>query len=211
MVPNEEGDSPPENYAILTAAVRKVDWPEGDCIVAGATHLRWEFGSMPAAAGKPVQAVCAGRALLAHASSVNAKGCALCGDFNSWPAHAACLVLKEGLPTDHAEHPGGGVGTLALPRAEGQPDLATLRSAYAEAHEQGSEPLFTRKKNSASSQFCLDYVFVGGQALRVISAGFGPGPPYAPDGDGTDLAYLPCAEWPSDHLPLVAELQLALA
>ena len=34
-------------------------------------------------------------------------------------------------------------------------------------------------------------------------------PPYDPDGDGSDLPYLPCAAWPSDHLPLVAEVVLS--
>jgi hypothetical protein len=120
---------------------------------------------MPAAKGKPVQAVAAARLLLEHASEVGTSDVALAGDFNSWPSHGAVLALTEGLVPGHAEHPGSEVGDLSL--------TAPLRSAYAAAHR-GQEPLFTRKKNSQSSQFCLDYVFVGGK-VRVAGAGFGAG------------------------------------
>lgn len=206
MIPSNEGDAAPENYAVLTAAVRHHGWPLGERLVVGVCHLRWEYGDMPAAKGKPVQAICAGRALLEHAYGVDALGVALCGDFNSSPQQAACAIFKGngGVPRGHEEHPGGECGDLVLPRA--LPELAELRSAYAEAHG-GAEPLFTRKKETVASQFCLDYVFVGGRSLRVASAGFGPEPlPYAPGGDGSDLAYLPNADWPSDHLPLCVQV-----
>jgi len=210
LLPNEPGDCRPENYSVLTAAVRRRQWSADECVVVGGVHLRWEFGDMPAARAKPVQALCAARALLEHAQSADAAGVALAGDFNSWPQHAACLVLKRGLAALDEEHPGGGCATLALSpyrncRFVGK--LATLRSAHEEAH--GIEPRFTRKKDSTASQFCLDYVFVGGTSLRATHADFGPGrPPYALDGDGSDLPYLPCAQWPSDHLPLRVELRL---
>ena len=70
----------------------------------------------------------------------------------------------------------------------------------------GAEPRFTRKKTGVGSQYCLDYIFTAG-ALRSVAVGFGPGPPpFAPEGDGADLPFLPCEAWPSDHLPLVADL-----
>ena len=126
---------------------------------------------------------------------------ALCGDFNSWPEHCACVALKHGLAVGHAEHPGQGCAELRLPGG------GVLRSAWAEAHA-GCEPCFTRKKNVPASQFCLDYVFLGGGAT-CVGASFGAGPPpYAAGGDGTDLPQLPCAAWPSDHLPVVVELCL---
>ena len=48
---------------------------------------------------------------------------------------------------------------------------------------QGSEPLFTRKKDALASQFTLDYILVGARGCwprrsntaRVASAGFGAG------------------------------------
>jgi len=197
MAKEQPGECPPEAYAVVSAAVRRRGWGSDQKLVVGGTHLRWEFGTMPAAKGKPVQAVAAARLLLEHASEVGTSDVALAGDFNSWPSHGAVLALTEGLVPGHAEHPGSEVGDLSL--------TAPLRSAYAAAHG-GQEPLFTRKKNSQSSQFCLDYVFVGGK-VRVAGAGFGAGPPpFAPEGDGSDLPYLPCAAWPSDHLPLVVEL-----
>ena len=210
LLPHHPGDCKPENYSVLTAAVRRRGWSDDQCIVVGGVHLRWEYGDMPAARGKPLQALCAARALLEHARSAAAEGVALAGDFNSWPQHGACLVLKHGLCPQDPEHPGGGCGNLGLsPIWDGRlvGEFATLRSAYAEVH--GAEPRFTRKKNTTGSQYCLDYVFVVGEALRATRANFGPGPrPYAPDGDGSDLPYLPCAAWPSDHLPVVVDLVL---
>ena len=62
--------------------------------------------------------------------------------------------------------------------------------------------------NVPASQFCLDYVFLGGGAT-CVGASFGAGPPpYAAGGDGAELPQLPCAAWPSDHLPVVVELCL---
>jgi hypothetical protein len=197
MEKEQPGDSPPEAYAVVSAAVRRRGWGSDQRLVVGGTHLRWEFGSMPAAKGKPVQAICAAHLLLEHAMDVGTSNVALAGDFNSWPTHGAVLALTQGLPPGHAEHPGSDAGDLSL--------TTPLRSAYAAAHA-NREPRFTRKKNSLDSQYCLDYVFVG-EHVRVAGAGFGAGPPpFAPEGDGSDLPYLPCAAWPSDHLPLVVEL-----
>jgi len=211
LLPSQPGDCPPQNYTVLTAAIKRHGWSPDECIVVGGVHLRWEFGDMPAARGKPVQALCAGRALLAHAQSSDAAGVALAGDFNSWPSHGACTVLKHGLPELDPEHPGGGCKALGLsPVWDGRfvGEFATLRSAHEQVH--GAEPRFTRKKDTTASQFCLDYIFVGGSALRAVKADFGPGPrPYAPDGDGSDLPHLPCAAWPSDHLPLAVDLILS--
>lgn len=206
MMPEQPGDSPPEAYAVITAAVRRRGWGPDQVLVLGGTHLRWEFDASTdapiraAAAGKPVQAVCAARALSEHASAANASAVALAGDFNSPPTDGAVLALTQGLPVGHPKHPGGGCAELRGP--------TPLRSAFAAVH--GREPLFTRKKNSAGSQFAIDYVLVGDGrgSVRVVTAGFGAGPPpYAQDGNGDDLPYLPCAAWPSDHLPLTAELQ----
>ncbi len=216
MIEGFEGDAEPASYAVLTAAVKRRGW--ASCVAVGGTHLRWEYGDMPAAKGKPVQGVCAGRAVLEQAEEAGAEGIVLAGDFNSWPSHGACVALREGLPVGHPEHPGGGCDALGLAptkrgKAQGMaqgmaPGMATMRSAFAEACG-GDEPLFTRKKDTRSSQFCIDYIFIGGR-LRAGHASFGPGPPpYAPDGDGSDLPYLPCAAWPSDHLPLIVELSWA--
>ena len=210
LVPHQPGDCKPENYTVLTAAIRRRGWAKDECIVCGGVHLRWEFGDMPAARGKPLQALCAGRALLEHAHSVDAIGVTLAGDVNSGPQDGACMVLKHGLPERDRKHPGGGCTSLGLsPIWDGKyvAEFALLRSAYADVH--GDDPKFTRKKNSTASQFCLDHIFLGGGALRATKANFGPGcQPYAQGGDGSDLPYLPCAAWPSDHLPLVVELEV---
>ena len=162
MKKEQPGDSPPGAYAVLSAAVRRRGWGSDQRLVVGGTHLRWEFGDMPAAKGKPVQALCAARLLLEHGADVGTSEVALAGDFNSWPTHGAVLALTQGLPQGHAEHPGGGAGDLSL--------ATPLRSAHAAAHA-GREPRFTRKKNSLASQFCLDYVFV-----VYTAGGSNPGP-----------------------------------
>eukprot|EP00966_Prymnesium_polylepis_P039423 914654-Prymnesium_polylepis.1 len=114
MAEEQPGDSPPEAYAVLSAAVRRRGWGSDQLLVVGGTHLRWEFGAMPAAKGKPVQAVCAARLLLEHGADVGSPGVALAGDFNSWPTHGAVLALTQGLPPGHPEHPGGAIGALSL-------------------------------------------------------------------------------------------------
>merc|ERR1712079_16584 len=108
---------------------------------------------MKAAGGKPVQAVCAGRALCKHGDEVGATAVALVGDFNSQPGDAALIALSTGLPEDHIKHPGCGCKALELPQG------LRLRSAYAAVH--GKEPPFTRKKQGSSSQFTLDYILLG--------------------------------------------------
>ena len=198
MVAEQPGDSPPEVYAVISAAVRRHGWLASKTLIVGGTHLRWEFGEMPAAKAKPVQAICAGRAMWEHARDASACGVALAADFNSFPVHGAVLAVGDaGLSAGHPEHPGGGCGDLRL--------YPPLRSAFADVH--GADPPFTRKKNTIDSQFCLDYVFIGGDEVRATGAGFGAGPPpYKLDGDGSDLPYLPCDAWPSDHLPIAVQL-----
>jgi hypothetical protein len=194
----QDGDIKPTSYALLSASIRRRD--RAECIVIGGTHLRWEY-EMPEAGAKAVQALAAACGLRRHASDARAAGWALCGDFNSKPSDPAYLDL-----TGSEQHTDS-VGSLL--RAElaglGRPLFA---SAFREAR--GAEPLFTRKKNTPDSQYCLDYVLLGGR-LAAAAASIGPEaapPPYDPQGDGSDLPCLPCAEWPSDHLPLVVELVL---
>ena len=163
--------------------------------------MRWEYGDGfgGAAKGKPLQALAAVRALMSHATDVGAGGWMLCGDFNSRPDDAAYRLITEGsLALSDPTHPGAPITSeLRLPET-----TPALTSAFRACR--GAEPLFTRKKDSPGSQFTLDYVFVGG-ALVASDASFGPGAePFT--GDGVDLPYLPCAAWPSDHLPLVVDL-----
>lgn len=194
------GEEPPKAYAVLSVAVRRRGEEAGPVLVLGGTHLRWEYGEGfgGAAAGKPLQAKAAVRHLMEHVEDMEASGWALCGDFNSGPSSAAYELLTSGrLAPEHKE---------LLQRLTQELLLESpLRSAFATMHQR--EPLFTRKKETLASQYCLDYIFVGG-ALEVQAAGFGAGPaPYASAGDGSELAFLPSETWPSDHLPLVADLQ----
>ena len=76
-----------------------------------------------------------------------------------------------------------------------------LVSAFKAVH--GSDPVYTRKKDTVDSQFCLDYVFTGG-ALRPKAASIGAMTYCLLD--GLDFPFLPNAEWPSDHLPIVVDL-----
>ena len=190
LLPEQPGDVKPTSYVLVTAALRRRDC--ADCIVVGGTHLRWEFGTYEAAAAKPLQARAAAEGLLRHASGAGAAGWVLCGDLNSGKDDEAYRILTDGSLTaaDNCRPANG----------------TALSSAFRAVH--GAEPLFTRKKDTVASQYCLDYVLYGGR-LAATTAGFGPGPPpYDPDGDGADLPCLPCADWPSDHLPLVVGLEL---
>jgi hypothetical protein len=193
LLPEQPGDFKPTSYVLLSAAIRRRDW--ADCVVVGGTHLRWEYGDMPAAGAKEAQARAAARGLLSHASDAGAAGWALCGDFNSGPSDPAYRSLTSG------SWQAAGLGG----RPAGD---AAFTSAFRAVNN--AEPLFTRKKDTPGSQFCLDYVLLGGR-LAAAAASLGPEagpPPYDPAGDGADLPCLPCAEWPSDHLPLVVTLEL---
>jgi hypothetical protein len=205
LVAAQEGENvPPSSYAVLSAAVKRTGWSAH--VVLAATHLRWEyFGGDPrfeaGARAKPLQALAAARVACAHAAEAGAAGWSLCGDFNAGRGSGVHALLTDGaLPAVHPEHPGGELAA-ALEMPGGR-----MQSAFAAVT--GAEPRFTRKKNTVGTQFCLDYVFLAG-ALRATAVGFGPGPaPFAPGGDGSDLRFLPCEAWPSDHLPLVADLTI---
>jgi hypothetical protein len=181
-----DGDIKPTSYVLLSAAILLKG--HSDVIVIGGTHLRWEFGTMSAAPARAPQACAAARGLLLHASEAGAVGWALCGDFNSGPADEAYRALTDGsLQVADCNRPAGD---------------AAFVSAFRAVH--GAEPRFTRKKNSPDSEFCLDYAFIGGR-LAAVAARVGP---LDTAGGGEGLPSLPCAEWPSDHLPLFVTLEL---
>jgi len=189
--------APSSSYVVVSAALQHCSQPNAK-IVVGATHLRWEFGTMPAAAAKPMQAEAAANAIIQHAHEVGAESWILAGDFNSPPESDAYHLLTHGsLAKSHPLHP-----SAAIHRDLVLQDGVSMQSVFALVN--GSEPLFTRKKNKQTDQYCLDYIFIGG-TLLCNTAAYSTSPlPY--QGDGSDLPQLPCAAWPSDHLPLVVNI-----
>lgn len=109
------------------------------------------------------------------------------GDLNAGPSSYEGKYPCAWYP--HMFHPTTGAATAI-----------GLQSAYVQ--HSNSEPLFTtiKHRHGALIYQCIDYIFVGKQ-WKVVFA--------APLPSLTDVppCALPCANWGSDHLPLVVDLQ----
>eukprot|EP01062_Namystynia_karyoxenos_P042960 TRINITY_DN31459_c0_g1_i1.p1 TRINITY_DN31459_c0_g1~~TRINITY_DN31459_c0_g1_i1.p1 ORF type:complete len:365 (+),score=54.71 TRINITY_DN31459_c0_g1_i1:104-1198(+) len=207
------GDPAPEDWFALTADF--LHRPSGRRVVFGVTHLRWEWSKLPpqpgggggaACASKPLHAEGVARMLHEHAEGVGAGSRILAGDFNT-PYDSGAdfgvyrLLTQAELGEADPGHPSRVAGQQwQIPRPLTNP--CPMKSAYKEVA--GSEPAFTRKKGTPESEYCLDYMFYAG---NIRPAQVGPMPQSARSGSG-GTPFLPCVEWPSDHIRLLVEFEL---
>jgi len=142
-------------------------------------------------------------------------------DLNSTPDSAVYELLSSGAVTSrHAElQKGAGKALKAEIVAAVEPLEHNLELASAYAAVQGEEPAFTNY--TPTFQGTLDYIWYSARHFRAVSCFAVPSegelfdaddssnPLVHPHGNkrGVPVRGLPNVQWPSDHLPMVAQLE----
>jgi CCR4-NOT transcription complex subunit 6 len=189
------------NMAIFTRLNDKVT---GKSLVAASSHLFWnpQFPDL-----KLLQSYILAREALEFASSSDAM--MIGADLNSVPHSSAVYELLMGsgtVTTSHPDHPvtlrkrSATSPSQSAVRYEAVPDLA-LQAPFRSAIRTltGNEPFFTNY--TASFKGCLDYIMLGG-GIQTVNAIRLP-----PEAELLEETALPNSKWPSDHLPLVVDLE----
>jgi len=192
----------------VLVSARLRDRATGRAFCVSTYHMPCLFGSDP-----KNQVMLIHSALVAQRAAAFADGLpfVLAGDFNIQPDSSPYEFLTSGtLPADHPHRP--------PPRAYDawKPDLAApLQSAYVVSSYE-KEPDFTnfaRTKGQAEPFVgTLDYIFLGNGAAPGAPGGWGV-TQVKPLGDRKHVTVksYPCADEPSDHVLVWAELELPAA
>lgn len=190
------------NMAVFTRLNDKVT---GKSVVAASAHLFWnpQFPDL-----KLLQAYVLAKEVLEFASTSDAI--IIGADLNSVPNSSGVYELLMGngsVATSHPDHPvtlrsklGTNLGSVVSPEVVPELSLEVpFRSALRTLN--GREPRFTNY--TATFKGCLDYILLGGE-IKPISA-----VPLPDEGDLQVEIALPNAQWPSDHLPLIVDLEFS--
>ncbi len=177
----------------------------GKSIVVCSSHLFWD-PSYPDL--KLLQSYLLGKEVFEFSRGSDAA--VIGADLNSLPVSSGVYELLMGsgtVPTDHPDHPVSlrsnklnhqlnGVSTEAVPTLSLP---SPFESAWRQVH--GAEPSFTNY--TASFKGCLDYVMLSGN-IKAVSTNTLPSA-----GELLTETALPNSRWPSDHVPLVVDLDLS--
>ena len=191
------------NMAVM---VRLRDRVSGHEFVACSSHLYWDpaFPDIKLLQGYLL-------AKEAQESSADTRGLVIGADLNSVPTHSGVYQLLMGSGTvdpAHSDHPVSlrsnkinsrlaGVSIEAVPTLHiERPFMSAMK-----ALNNGKEPEYTNY--TVNFKGCLDYVLLGG-SLRPVS--FQPLPSQA---ELLSETALPNSKWPSDHIPLVVDLEFS--
>jgi len=179
--------------AVLEVLSRQGQRKSSKIIIAN-THIHWDPDMSDV---KLLQA----QFLTEELSSLKAKigeDCPMvvAGDFNSMPSSGVYSLLRDGYaPADHPAFQSYNFGKYTR---DGTMHSLRLVSAYAPI----GEPPFTNYNSDFMG--VLDYLWYSEQSLRVL----GVLQPYSLDDVMQQKSPLPNPHFPSDHIPIMAEMEL---